>query len=85
MSNIRFNLDSLKKKLNISYRSLGKSHEFVLDGELSSDEKTFLANSEAIDSCRDLSQTECIGIKKYVSRESETSKDPDIIFLGNSR
>ena len=78
MSNVQFYLDSLKQKLNISYCSLDKLHGFVLDGDLSSDGKTFLARPEAIDSCNDLSLTERQRIKSHVSRES---KDPNIVFL----
>ena len=78
MSNIQFYLDSSKQQLNISYSSLGKLHGFTLNGELTSDGDTFLAHPESIDNCRDLSQTECMEIKKYVSSESS---NPHVVFL----
>lgn len=78
MSNINSSFNQDEKRLSITYETMKKKHEFSLCGELSEDNQIFFANSEGIDNCNDLSQTEKTGIKKYVM--SERQNDPQIVF-----
>ena len=81
MSNIDYELDLQKGKLDVCYSSLYGKKCFPMEGELSSDRKTFFAHSRVLGTCRDLSQNEINGIKKYVSNDCKASKDIEIVFM----
>lgn len=80
MTNIDFELKKEEGELFISYCPLG-SHKIIHErGFLSGDGQSFVVTSKNIDNCYDLSLTEKMGLKKYVSRESLRKGHPNIIF-----
>ena len=81
MSNIDYELDLQKGKLDVCYSSLYGKKCFPMKGELSGDGRTFFVQSSVLGTCRDLSQTEINGIKKYVSNDSKVSKGIEIEFM----
>ncbi len=81
MSNIDYELNLQEGKLDVSYSSLNGKMCFPMQGELSSDGNTFFAQSRVFGTCRDISQTEINGIKKYVCDDSKSSKGVEIVFL----
>ena len=81
MSNINYELDKRKERLQINYLSMNQDRSISISGNLSDDGKTFFANSKAIDNCTDLSLTEKAGLKKYVSRESSSEDKTEIVFV----
>jgi hypothetical protein len=81
MSNIDYELSLQEGFLNISYSSFYANFNFPMNGQLSSDRKTFIAQSRVLGTCRDLSQTEIDGIKSYISDHCRMKRGIEIVFL----
>lgn len=77
-----YNVNLKKEELSVSYVSLctNVQHDFLIQGTLSLDGKTFFANSKSIDTCDALSQTEKEGIKKFIMKDSQAYKKIGIVF-----